>query len=383
MGDKNADTTFGRIIRGFEDVREELTRRNASRSSASGPGNSNATRTVNSGGHKETTVSGKNDDEEDAHSGSRSLQSQLVRPASVAESLYKSGNSPGPEQNLEDFPPLAGRRSSSTTNGIREIHQSQGGNSEAYRRANTDQSRPKQGRASSNRDPVVNLEENNMFKELEDIVGHFGEDLQGEEDQGVNGGDEQDSRSWTMKLSHWPPEGVPKENIEQQVDTVEELPVGLLALVVHTPGQWADITEEEMPEQGSRGIKGRPMDINTTPDKGNQSKRRVGERRDPIYRKVLTFSQLIPPLEDTEAEVQGNLQGIEEDKPPDKEQTVPNQSDKKGSEGEELAPVTGTVHLRREGTETSQRTNDDARREGMPTEMPKRNFSSYNPEWMD
>ncbi|KAL3679417.1 hypothetical protein R1sor_022373 [Riccia sorocarpa] len=82
----------------------------------------------------------------------------------------------------------------------------------------------------------------------------------------------------------------------------------------------AEDQEEQMRELAvairspERGTKGRPMDPDGTPDKGNQAKKRTMEGQPPEHKRVNTFSQLLPkrlewPL----------LQKEMEPKPPDLE----------------------------------------------------------------
>ncbi|KAL3682665.1 hypothetical protein R1sor_000687 [Riccia sorocarpa] len=85
------------------------------------------------------------------------------------------------------------------------------------------------------------------------------------------------------------------ENKDQELSQEEPGLQGReLALVVRSPAKWSDVLEEEMVEHSTRGLKGRPMDPDGTPDKGNNSKRRILGGQPPPHQRVESFSQLLP-----------------------------------------------------------------------------------------
>ncbi|KAL3693025.1 hypothetical protein R1sor_006676 [Riccia sorocarpa] len=85
-----------------------------------------------------------------------------------------------------------------------------------------------------------------------------------------------------------------KEYLEEKLEHTCHMdsfePVGPLAMIIRSLDRWGDVPEEDMPELGPRGTKGRPMDPNSTPDKGNKTKRRLLDGEVPAYEKVQTFS---------------------------------------------------------------------------------------------
>ncbi|KAL3701396.1 hypothetical protein R1sor_019418 [Riccia sorocarpa] len=108
-------------------------------------------------------------------------------------------------------------------------------------------------------------------------VGGQGTDQQGgdvteEEARGASVDDSQKHQDTTQLL----------EEVGAQMDMAAVLPTF----------NWADLGEAEMPDAGTRGIKGRSSEVdpNHTPDRGNTSKRRPGKQGN--YQRVETFQEL-------------------------------------------------------------------------------------------
>ncbi|KAL3684968.1 hypothetical protein R1sor_002990 [Riccia sorocarpa] len=90
-------------------------------------------------------------------------------------------------------------------------------------------------------------------------------------------------------------------------------------IIIRFPSKWADVAEDEDEDMmAGRGTKGRPMDANATPDKGNKTKRRLLGDPAPEYQKVNTFSQLVPAAAERIAEALGTRLTENEDEPPDR-----------------------------------------------------------------
>ncbi|KAL3682896.1 hypothetical protein R1sor_000918 [Riccia sorocarpa] len=73
---------------------------------------------------------------------------------------------------------------------------------------------------------------------------------------------------------------------------LEEVGIQMDMAAVLPTFNWADLGEAEMPDAGTRGIKGRSSEVdpNHTPDRGNTSKRRPGKQGN--YQRVDTFQEL-------------------------------------------------------------------------------------------
>ncbi|KAL3692054.1 hypothetical protein R1sor_005705 [Riccia sorocarpa] len=151
--------------------------------------------------------------------------------------------------------------------------------------------------------------------------------------------------------------------IEDQLEEEHEAQDNDLALLLRSPEKWADIQEEEMSEHASRGIKGRPMDADGTPDKGNSSK-----RRPPQHQKVDSFSQLIP------TRLKWNTEhDMKNPKPPDKGRA---DTDPHGSQERSRSHRSGSIQPE-PGDKLPE--SEQVPQENAPLEeVTKQNFSSYN-----
>ncbi|KAL3690403.1 hypothetical protein R1sor_016712 [Riccia sorocarpa] len=86
------------------------------------------------------------------------------------------------------------------------------------------------------------------------------------------------------------PDLLDRDSDKKQLVEEPEVQDNELAVIMKSLGTWAYIQEEEMLEQATRGIEGRPMDADGTPDKGNKPKRRVFDKQPPEHQRVDTFS---------------------------------------------------------------------------------------------
>ncbi|KAL3675011.1 hypothetical protein R1sor_024959 [Riccia sorocarpa] len=360
MGERPGESPYDRVLRGFEAAREKLVRNNASRGLSAFSGGSD--------GGKATYMR----DQVPAQGETVSQQQRL--PITVQDNITSSSETRHEherEADVEDFPPLI-RGEASSSRAVRPDGQRMQENGRKDNRVQMegeqhgDEIKTVAGSVKEPDGSPSRRSERHQLK-LKDKLTEEQTDTQ--EEEAIS-----DSQETTKR------EGADtgdQEESKQLEGLEDETRAGPLAMVLRTPDKWADVAEEEMADQGARGIKGRPMDPNSTPDKGNKTKHRVLQGRSLNYQKVDTFSQLVTGAVDPIDGAANVQDGIEEDDPPDRGRKIPRDPNKPVELGEETEASIEEIKLVEvvpKETEGSQ---------GREQRVPITNFSSYTPLWME
>ncbi|KAL3675747.1 hypothetical protein R1sor_025695 [Riccia sorocarpa] len=398
MREKSGNSFYDRVIRGFEAARERLRNSNNSRitPALSGGDRSRGNNDMGEQGPAQTEA-------RDQHT------FQAYTAKDNAGSTSAEGENIRVEHQEEQFPPL--------------VHLIPAGSSKL--RSPAGSSKLRSGDRSNAEEEDVHtgevdgrLEQSNRYQELEDTeemkegvkvndesqaaaatqlkVGQAVEQVaimdslplpQAEDtvndSQGITAGHKEDPGE--ERTSHTgSPVGILhlEENLETTLLLEPVDPVGPLVMVIMSPDRWADVPDEDMLGPGGRGIKGRPMDPNSTPDKGNKTKRRLLKGENPAYEKVQTFSQLVPAQAEALA-VRNEIQdGPEGDEPPDKGRT--SETDKRGRKKSERIREIESREPPQVQSQAEEKQDYQAKgKEALvSSQLQKTNFSSYNSTWM-